>query len=102
MKAKYFTAGVLVAVLVIFATGAGKAKPNGIQWEYAKSFYSNGNWGIQSTSPNHKLINIIEYMEDHPGDLSDEMFLLEYAGDSGWELCGLNKAQRHYFKRPKQ
>ena len=37
MKVKYFTLGLLAAILVIFVTGADTTKSDVGQWEYAKS-----------------------------------------------------------------
>lgn len=110
MKVKYFATGVIVALMVIFSTGADKTELKTTQWEYAE--YTSSLYGYTWKSPykdvfkkdKAEFVNSVGVKVS--SDKYDNIDLLNHAGNDGWELIsvvtGSNTGVYHYFKRPKQ
>ena len=123
MKVKYFVVGVLMAVLVIFATGAHNSESKRIQWEYAK--YSAGTSMVSWKSPHNeavvfrspkRLLDLEQSLRENDefikkmgmsalGNKYSNIVLLNHVGKDCWEIVSTVKdddSMTFYFKRPKQ
>ena len=121
MKAKYFTAGVLVAVLVIFAMGLEKTKHNRTEWEYGRlsvlsavdsdrtyvwSGPDNEEMFPDNISNSKKLATFLSICENQFSPFN----VLKHIGKDGWEIVVITDSggtgniaeKEYYFKRPKQ
>jgi len=103
MKYRYFTLGLLTAILVIFTTGANTTESNQRQWEYAKSLKNaNGNHIMMVDTVNRYPITDFDQFTNRYGEsLNDEINMLKYAGENGWELITVDNSGNWYFKRQK-
>mgnify|MGYP000400990150 CR=1 len=103
MKDRYFTLGLLTAILVIFIAGANTTESNRRQWEYAKSLKSvNGNYIMMVDTVNRYPITDFDRFTNKYGEsLNDEINMLKYAGENGWELITVDSSGNWYFKRQK-
>ena len=102
MKVKYFTLGLLAAILVIFVTGADTTKSDVGQWEYAKSLHGvNGYYIMVDTVNRNPIIEFDRFTTKYGESLNDEINMLKYAGENGWELISVDNGGNFYFKRQK-
>jgi len=102
MKVKFFTLGLLAAVLLIFVTGANTTESNARQWEYAKSIQTlNGNYILVDTVNRIPITDFDRFAQRYGESLNNEMNLLKYAGENGWELISIDDSGNCYFKRQK-
>jgi hypothetical protein len=116
MKLKYFAAGILTAVMVVFLSGAANSKPKRTQWDYAV-FWFDGSYVMQWMSP-QKTVQIDSKERDllkikknfskqmQLQDGFSRFALLNKVGKDGWELIYETEKDvmglEMYFKRPKQ
>lgn len=122
MKVQYFTMGVIVGTLIIFAAGAvDNYKQDRTQWEYGRLGWARSNdLSLNSyswNSPSEKEIfpsntlksdEIAKFLK-----IKNESFsvnnVLNLIGKEGWELVLIDEAEletlhstMYHFKRPKQ
>lgn len=122
MKAKYFTAGLAAAVLILAATGAETRWAQGPQWEYAE--LTRQLYLIRWATPDEEYPIIAEADEatrearyavevifkqkmgiiDRDGELTS-LDILNRVGEEGWELVYEKSDDRigqvrYLFKRP--
>ena len=130
MRTKYFATGVLVAVLVIFATGADNTNSNRTQWEYAEysTRFNKLTWESPECSiykedtsislhgsvpPSQDRKNISELKSSFASTMGMSLkgkrlttvAVINHVGLNGWELISESQnSYSHvlYFKRPKQ
>ena len=103
MKDRYFTLGLLTAILVIFIAGASRTESNLRQWEYAKSLKTvNGDYIMMVDTVNRDpTTDFGRFTNKYGESLNDEINMLKYAGENGWELITVDNNGNWYFKRQK-
>jgi hypothetical protein len=102
MKVKYFTAGLLTAMLVIVATGANSTEPDIKPFEYAKALQTvDGNYVMVDTVNRTPITTFDPFTNRYGEGLSNQINMLKYAGENGWELISIDDSGNCYFKRQK-